>query len=53
MVGYDFVLLVPVFIDNVNPPFVARENNLGIDIDFEYQTMLTRICQAYTARWHL
>ncbi len=53
VVGYDFVLLVPVFIDNVNPPFVARENNLGIDIDFEYQTMLTRICQAYTARWHL
>jgi hypothetical protein len=51
--GYDYVLLVPVNIDNVNPPTVARTNSLGIHIEQEYQTMLERICTAYTARWHL
>jgi len=40
-------------IDNVNPPQVARNNALGIDIDTEYHTMLDRICKAYMARWHL
>ena len=53
LIAYDYVLLVPVFIDNVNPPHVARENALGVDIDAEYRTMLDRICKAYTARWHL
>ncbi len=53
LVAYDYVLLVPVFIDNVNPPSVARDNSLGIDIDAEYSCMLDRICKAYTARWHL
>lgn len=53
LIAYDYVLLVPVFIDNVNPPRVARENSLGIDIDAEYGVMLDRICKAYTARWHL
>jgi hypothetical protein len=53
LVAYDYVLLVPVFIDNVHPPRVARENDLGIDVDGEYRTMLDRICKAYTARWHL
>ncbi|MBI2231284.1 MAG: hypothetical protein HYU46_19560 [Deltaproteobacteria bacterium] len=53
LIAYDYVLLVPVFIDNVNPPRVARENSLGIDIDAEYRAMLDRICKAYTARWHL
>jgi hypothetical protein len=52
LVAYDYVLLVPVYIDNVSPPRVARDNNLGIDIDAEYQTMLDRICKAYKARWH-
>jgi hypothetical protein len=40
-------------VDNVNPPFVARQNNLGIDVDHEYQAMLAGICKAYLARWHL
>jgi len=52
MAAYDFVLLVPVLIDNVNPPQVARQNDLGIDIDAEYREMLDRICRAYRARWH-
>lgn len=52
LVAYDYVLLVPVHIDNVNPPTVARENDLGIEIDAEYSVMLDRICKAYTARWH-
>jgi hypothetical protein len=52
LAAYDFVLLVPVLIDNVNPPQVARHNDLGIDIDLEYQEMLTQICRAYRARWH-
>ena len=53
LVAYDYVLLVPVFIDNVHPPRVARDNALGIDVDGEYRMMLDRICKAYTARWHL
>lgn len=53
VVGFDYVLLVPVHIDNVNPPYIPRPNSLGIDIDEEYGSMLTQICKAYTARWHL
>jgi hypothetical protein len=37
----------------VNPPSLARENTLGIDIDAEYQRMLERVCSAYRTRWHL
>lgn len=51
--GYDSVLLVPVEIDNVNPPSVKRVNDLGIDVDAEYKHLLERICSAYTARWHM
>lgn len=53
LVAYDYVLLVPVHIDNVNPPRIARDNNLGIDVDAEYEAMLEQICRAYTARWHV
>lgn len=53
VVGYDFVLFVPMYIDNVNPPCVARSNSLGIDVDKQYQAMLQQICKAYQARWHL
>src|SRR5208337_389811 len=49
---YDFVLIVPADIDNVNPPSLARVNRLGIDIDQDYLAMLDRICKAYTSRWH-
>jgi hypothetical protein len=53
LIAYDYVLLVPVLIDNVNPPQVARQNDLGIDVDAEYKKMLDQICRAYTARWHI
>lgn len=53
VIGYDFILLVPVFIDNVHNPSVVRQNNLGIKLDEEYQRMLEQICKAYQARWHL
>lgn len=53
LVAYDYVLLVPVLIDNVHPPRVVRANHLGIDLDADYARMLDRICKAYTARWHL
>jgi hypothetical protein len=49
--GYDFLLYVPVDIDNVNPPKLARKNSLGIDIDQDYLTMIRTICEAYSARW--
>lgn len=52
-VGYDNLLFIPVFIDNVNRPSIARENNFGINVDVEYQTMVERICLAYRTRWHL
>ncbi len=53
LVAFDFVLLVPVLVDNVNPPTIARSNSLGIDVDADYQAMLDKICRAYTARWHI
>lgn len=51
--GYDSVLLVPVHIDNVNAPSLARVNELGIDIDADYKQMLEKLCAGYTARWHM
>jgi hypothetical protein len=51
--GYDSVVLVPVMIDNVNPPSIPRPNALGIDVDAEYARLLARTCAAYSARWHL
>lgn len=51
--GFDWVLLVPMQIDNVNPPSIPRPNSLGIDVDLEYRRMLDQLCAAYTARWHM
>jgi hypothetical protein len=51
--GYDYVLLVPVSIDNVNAPQLPRPNPVGIDVDAEYGRLLERMCSAYTARWHI
>ena len=45
--AYDYAALIPVLIDNVHPPLVAR------DVHREGRTILDRICEAYTARWHL
>ncbi len=49
--GYDFILLVPVFVDNVNRPRIEREHALGIDVDAEYSRMIDRICRAYAVRF--
>lgn len=54
--GYDYVLLIPAFIDNVNPPYIPTPDDprsLGIDVQQEYSAMLEAICKAYTARWHM
>ncbi len=50
--GFDFLLIEPVFVDNINPPRVERENPFGINIDTQYEEMLKRTCRAYTSRWH-
>lgn len=44
---------VPVHIDNVNSPRIARKNAFGIDVEKEYKKMIDAICKAYRARWHL
>ena len=51
--GYDYVLLVPVLIDNVNPPSLPWDNSLGVDVDKDYRKLIERMCSAYTARWHM
>lgn len=50
--GFDFLLIEPVFVDNINPPRVERENPFGINIDAQYEEMLKRTCRAYASRWH-
>lgn len=51
--GYDYVLLAPLWIDNVSPPSVGRDNSLGIDIDSDFEALIKQMCQAYRARWHM
>jgi hypothetical protein len=56
VVGYDYVLLFPAFIDNVKPPYIPKPEDplsLGIDVEHDYTVMLEAVCKAYTARWHL
>jgi hypothetical protein len=55
IVGYDFALLVPAFINNVDPPYIPASDdprNLGINVRREYNAMLNLVCKAYIARWH-
>jgi len=43
IVGYDYVLLVPAFIDNVNEPYIPKPDDprsLGIDVERDYKIML-------------
>jgi hypothetical protein len=51
--GYDFLMLAPVFIDNVNPPRVERKNSLGINVDHDYKKMIQDVCRAYSTRWDM
>jgi hypothetical protein len=50
-IGFDFLLIVPMFVNNVDPPNVARINNLSIDVDRSYCEMLQRICSGYRRNW--
>lgn len=49
-VGLDFMLFIPMEIDNVNPPKLAKLNDL--DPTKSYWEMITHICQLYQYRWH-
>ncbi len=51
--GFDYLLLIPVHIDNVNPPRVDRANSLGVDVDKEYLKFLDTVRRGYVARWHV
>ena len=54
--GYDYVLLVPALIDNVNPPSIplpSDPKSFGIDVGRDYAKMIEIMCKAYNARWHL
>ena len=51
--GFDYLLVIPVHIDNVNPPRVDRDNDLGIDVDEEYSRLLDTVRRGYIARWHI
>lgn len=51
-IGYDYLLLVPAYVDNVTTPYIPRPNSLGIDVDSEYKKMLDQICKAYRVRFH-
>jgi hypothetical protein len=56
VVGFDYVLLVPTWIDNVNPPYIVPptdSKSFGIDVERDYRMMIEAMCKAYTARWHL
>ena len=51
--GFDYLLMIPVHIDNVNPPRVDRNNLLGLDVDEEYAMLLDAVRRGYVARWHV
>lgn len=51
-VGLDCLLIVPVYVDNVNPPRLLDKSESGIDVEADYRRMVEHLCRAYTARWH-
>lgn len=50
--GLDWLLLVPMHIDNVNLPRLEPAGTLGVDSIGEYGQMIRHLCNAYIARWH-
>jgi len=50
--GYDFIMFAPMFINNVDPPHVDRQNSLGLNVDEDYTDFLDAVCKAYRVRWH-
>lgn len=51
LAGYDYLLVVPVEVNNVDPPRIAAPDRLGIDAYTEYRNMIKAICEAYLVRW--
>ena len=51
-IGLDWLLIVPVHVDNVNPPRLLDSSESGIDVEADYRRMIAHLCKAYTARWH-
>lgn len=49
-VGLDFMLFIPMAINNVNPPKLTMLN--GLDPSAGYWKMITHVCQLYQYRWH-
>ena len=49
--GFDALLLVPVYYNNVDPARVARDNDLGMDVDRDYVAFITAISTAYEDRY--
>jgi hypothetical protein len=49
--GFDALLLVPVYYNNVDPARVARDNNLGMDVDKDYNLFISTISKAYEERY--
>lgn len=48
--GYDYLLIVPMHINNVDPPRVDRSCGL-VDHDKDYGEMLDTLCSAYSYRF--
>ena len=46
----DYLLFIPVAIDNVNPPRLTHFGQFEPVRD--YERMVKHLCQAYTIRWH-
>ena len=49
-IALDYLLFIPVAIDNVNPPRLERLANFDPILD--YGRMIDHLCRAYTIRWH-
>lgn len=47
--GLDFMLFIPMAINNVDPPRLAKLP--GIDPVVEYKKMIKKLCYAYRIRW--
>jgi hypothetical protein len=50
-IGFDALLLVPVYYNNVDPARVARDNTLGMEVDKDYAAFIQAIAAAYEDRY--
>jgi hypothetical protein len=49
-VGFDYLITVPIDNDSGNSKYVDRENDVGIEIEKEYDNLLSRKFRAYRSR---